>query len=37
LLPNEAAGVTGELMERGIDTVKRTLEASTPANQNDSP
>lgn len=27
LLPNEAAQVTGELMERGIDTVKQTLEA----------
>jgi uncharacterized protein YndB with AHSA1/START domain len=26
LLPDEAAPTTGELMERGIDTVKRTLE-----------
>lgn len=30
LLPNEAAQVTGELMGRGIDTVKQTLEASAP-------
>jgi uncharacterized protein YndB with AHSA1/START domain len=30
LLPEELAEVTGELMERGIDTVKQTLEASTP-------
>jgi uncharacterized protein YndB with AHSA1/START domain len=29
LLPEELAEVTGELMERGIDTVKQTLEAST--------
>jgi uncharacterized protein YndB with AHSA1/START domain len=29
LLPNELAGVTEELMERGIDTIKRTLEAGT--------
>jgi uncharacterized protein YndB with AHSA1/START domain len=28
LLPNEMAAVTGELMERGIETVKGTLEAS---------
>ena len=28
LLPDELAEVTGELMERGIETVKRTLEAS---------
>lgn len=28
LLPNELAQMTGELMERGIDTVKRTLEAA---------
>jgi hypothetical protein len=27
LLPDEAAPSTGELMERGIDTVKRTLES----------
>jgi uncharacterized protein YndB with AHSA1/START domain len=27
LLPDEAAAATGEMMERGIDTVKRTLEA----------
>jgi hypothetical protein len=27
LLPNELAELTGELMERGIDTVKSTLEA----------
>jgi len=27
LLPDEAAPTTGELMERGIDTVKQTLEA----------
>ncbi len=26
LLPDEAADATGELMDRGIDTVKRTLE-----------
>jgi carbon monoxide dehydrogenase subunit G len=31
LLPDELAGVTGELMERGIETVKRTLEAGGPA------
>ena len=31
LLPNEAAQVTGELMERGIDTVKQTLEAGAAA------
>lgn len=30
LLPNDLAQVTGELMERGIDTVKATLEAGTP-------
>jgi carbon monoxide dehydrogenase subunit G len=30
LLPDELAEVTGELMERGIETVKRTLEASAP-------
>jgi uncharacterized protein YndB with AHSA1/START domain len=29
LLPEELAEVTGELMERGIETVKQTLEAST--------
>lgn len=29
LLPDELAKVTEELMERGIDTVKRTLEAGT--------
>jgi len=28
LLPNEMAEITGELMERGIETVKRSLEAS---------
>jgi hypothetical protein len=28
LLPNEAAQVSGELMERGIETVKQTLEAN---------
>jgi uncharacterized protein YndB with AHSA1/START domain len=28
LLPDELAQVTGELMERGIDTVKETLEAA---------
>jgi hypothetical protein len=28
LLPDELAGVTSELMERGIETVKRTLEAA---------
>ena len=31
LLPNEAAQVTEELMGRGIDTVKQTLEAATTA------
>jgi uncharacterized protein YndB with AHSA1/START domain len=31
LLPGEAAQVTGELMERGIDTVKQTLEAGVAA------
>lgn len=31
LLPNELAEVTTQLMERGIDTVKQTLEAATPA------
>lgn len=31
LLPNEAAQVTGELMGRGIDTVKQTLEAAAPS------
>lgn len=31
LLPNEAAGPTREAMERGIDTVKQTLEAAAPA------
>jgi hypothetical protein len=30
LLPNETAQVTQELMERGIDTVKQTLEANAP-------
>jgi uncharacterized protein YndB with AHSA1/START domain len=30
LLPNEAAEITAELMGRGIDTVKKTLEASAP-------
>jgi hypothetical protein len=30
LLPDELAEVTGELMERGIETVKRTLEAGAP-------
>lgn len=30
LLPNELAQVTGEMMERGIETVKQTLEASVP-------
>jgi hypothetical protein len=28
LLPNEMAEITGELMERGIETVKQSLEAS---------
>jgi carbon monoxide dehydrogenase subunit G len=28
LLPDELAGTTGELMERGIDVVKQTLEAA---------
>lgn len=28
VLPNELAEITGELMERGIDTVKQSLEAS---------
>jgi hypothetical protein len=31
LLPEELAGVTGELMERGADTIKQTLEASAPS------
>jgi uncharacterized protein YndB with AHSA1/START domain len=31
LLPNEMAAVTGELMERGIETVKQSLEASAEA------
>lgn len=31
LLPNEMAAVTGELMERGVDTVKQSLEASAGA------
>lgn len=30
LLPNELAQITGELMERGADTIKKTLEASAP-------
>ncbi len=28
MLPNEMAEITGELMERGIETVKQSLEAS---------
>jgi hypothetical protein len=31
LLPEELAPVTGELIERGIETVKQTLEAAAPA------
>jgi uncharacterized protein YndB with AHSA1/START domain len=31
LLPNELAGLTGEMMERGIDVVKETLEAEAAA------
>lgn len=31
LLPNDLAQITGELMERGIDVVKQTLEAGAPA------
>lgn len=31
LLPNELAEITGELMERGIETVKQTLEAGARA------
>ncbi len=31
LLPNEMAAVTGELMERGIDTVKQLLESGAGA------
>jgi uncharacterized protein YndB with AHSA1/START domain len=31
LLPDSLAQITGELMERGIDTVKRTLEAGATA------
>lgn len=31
LLPEETAPVTGELMERGIETVKQTLEAAARA------
>jgi hypothetical protein len=31
LLPNELAETTAALMERGIDTVKQTLEAAAPA------
>jgi hypothetical protein len=30
LLPDSLAEVTGELMERGIETVKQTLEAAAP-------
>jgi uncharacterized protein YndB with AHSA1/START domain len=30
LLPDDLAQVTGELMERGIETVKETLEAAAP-------
>ncbi len=31
LLPNELAQVTAELMERGVETIKRTLEATAAA------
>jgi uncharacterized protein YndB with AHSA1/START domain len=31
LLPNELAQPTSEMMERGIETVKQTLEAAAPA------
>ena len=31
VLPNEMAEITGELMERGIETVKHSLEASAEA------
>lgn len=31
LLPNELAEITGELMERGIETVKQTLETAARA------
>lgn len=31
VLPNEMAEITGELMERGIETVKQSLEASAGA------
>lgn len=30
LLPDELAQVSGEMMERGADTIKQTLEASAP-------
>jgi len=30
LLPDELAQPTGELMERGIETIKQTLEAASP-------
>lgn len=34
LLPNEAAPMTSEMMERGVEVVKQTLEAGAPAPTN---